>query len=227
MRTTAAATAATAATAAVLLTLTGCSGSGDGDSDGDGAKSDDSKGESAHSKVIQPGRPGEKNETLDPDATVEKAEWNDADAMFVQMMIPHHAQALDMGELARTRADDQRVLSLARRINAAQGAEIISMSGWLQARGLDVPESMDDLGGHDSMPGLLTDAEMNRLRRADGRRFDELYLTGMIKHHQGAVDMAGRELTEGSDLLANELANDIVTGQEAEIRRMQDIRAQL
>jgi uncharacterized protein (DUF305 family) len=186
----------------------------------------------AQSKILQPGRPGEANETLSPDATVAESEWNDDDAMFVQMMIPHHAQALEMCELAQTRARDERVVSLARRIKGAQGPEILSMSSWLQARDLDVPESMEDVPGHGghsgmTMPGMLSDAQMKELARAEGRRFDELFLDGMIQHHQGAIDMADGALTSGTDLLANELASDISTGQAAEIDRMREIRQSL
>ncbi len=213
----------------LALALTGCSS--DGSSEADGSRDPD-----ARSKIIQPGRPGEPNQTLDPDTTIEGSKWNDADAMFVQMMIPHHAQALEMCELALARAHDERVLALSRRIKGAQGPEILTMSAWLEARGLPVPTSPDDIdgahsahGGHGGhqMPGLLTDAEMEALRQARGHRFDELFLAGMIKHHRGAVDMAGAALIDGADLLANELANDIAVGQHAEIGRMQDLRSDL
>jgi uncharacterized protein (DUF305 family) len=215
----------------LALALTGCSGD-------DGSEADGSQEPEARSKIIQPGRPGQPNQTLDPDTTLEESEWNDADAMFLQMMIPHHAQALKMCELAQARADDERVLALSRRIKGAQGPEIVSMSSWLQARDLPVPTSPDDIegghaahgahGGHGaSMPGMLTDAEMDALQRARGHRFDRLFLAGMIKHHRGAVDMAGTALTDGVDLLANELANDIAVGQSAEIDRMQDLRSDL
>ncbi|MGH3366074.1 MAG: DUF305 domain-containing protein [Nocardioidaceae bacterium] len=218
----------------LALALTGCSGDG-------ASEAEDGRHPEARSKIIQPGRPGQPNQTLDPDTTLEESEYNDADAMFLQMMIPHHAQALEMCELAQTRADDERVLALSRRIKGAQGPEIVSMSSWLQARDLPVPTSPEDIegghgahgahgahGGHGaSMPGMLTDTEMDALRRARGHRFDRLFLAGMIQHHRGAVDMAGTALTDGVDLLANEIANDIAVGQSAEIGRMQDLRSDL
>ena len=217
----------------LAMALPACSGeTGAGDAQGERQEPE------ARSNIVQPGRPGEPNQTLDPDTTIEESAWNDADAAFLQMMIPHHAQALEMCELAQTRSDDERVLSLSRRIKGAQGPEIVSMASWLQARRLHVPKSAEDLstghgahaghGGHGpSMPGLLTDAEMDALRLARGHRFDRLLLDGMIQHHRGAVDMARTALTDGADLLANEMANDIAVGQAAEIGRMKDIRADL
>lgn len=202
----------------------------------------------ARSKILQPGRPGEPNETLDPDATVEEPGASDADIAFMQMMVPHHAQALEMSELAQTRASDEQVVSLSRRIKGAQGPEIVSMSSWLQSRDLAVPESMADAGGvtdhsghsdHSrhgedqggevtaTAMGMLSDARMTELARARGARFDRLFLSGMIRHHQGAVDMALDEMDAGTDTLALELAADVAAGQQAEIRRMVDIRRRL
>lgn len=207
-----------------LLALTGCSQS-------DGASPAGAGDDLARSQVLQPGRPGEANQTLPPDATVPSAPFNDADASFMRMMIPHHAQALEMSELARTRASDEGVLSLARRIEGAQGPEIRSMSSWLAARDLALPDVGDHAGhaGHSggSMMGMLTEEQMAEIEAARGAAFDRLYLAGMIRHHEGAVAMAGDELESGSDLLALELAADISTGQLAEIRRMEDLRRSL
>lgn len=135
-----------------------------------------------------------------------------------------------MAELAPARAKDESVAALARRIQGAQGPEIRLMASWLAARGLALPEGMDDMDheGH-AMPmtGMLSDAQMAELEAARGARFDRLFLAGMIQHHQGAVDMAGTEIEEGSDQLALELAADISTGQFVEIRRMLDLRRDL
>lgn len=174
--------------------------------------------------VIQPGRPGEKAETLPPDATLPAGRHNAADVRFVQMMIPHHAQALEMGELARTRANDPQVKALAQRIADAQGAEILAMSAWLQRHGIKAPTAEDlqkqaHHGG--TMPGMLSGAEMDRLAAADGRRFDALFLRFMIGHHRGAVDMAGQAMERGRDIVVGEMAADVAAGQAAEITRMQ------
>jgi uncharacterized protein (DUF305 family) len=214
---------AVVATAVVLLLATGCSS--DEPTDRDESR--------AQSEIIQPGRPGEPNETVDPDTTVDAAPANDADAMFMEMMVPHHAQALEMSGLAETRARDEQVVALARRIKGAQGPEITAMTAWLQSRGLAVPETGSghgDHGDHDGgmdMPGMLTDRQMAELADARGPAFDRLFLAGMIQHHQGAVEMAHDEMESGSEQLALELAADIATGQQAEIDRMVDIRQQL
>lgn len=194
----------------------------------------------ARSKIIQPGRPGEANRTLAPDTALGESATNAADIAFVQMMVPHHAQALEMSELAQSRATDAQVVAIARRIKGAQGPEIVGMSSWLQSRDLEVPESAADLeelaagggqhGAHGhraGMPGMLTDREMTELARARGARFDRLFLAGMIRHHEGAVAMARDEMEEGADTLALELAADVAAGQAAEIRRMVDVRRTL
>lgn len=187
--------------------------------------------------VLQPGSPGEGNQTLSPGATpVPESEHNDVDVQFMQMMIPHHAQAVEMGDLADTRARDEQVTSLAQRIADAQQAEIRGMSGWLEARNLDVPK--EDAGGHAMdhhhdkpgeamMDGMLSPAEMDELAAADGARFDELYLQGMIRHHRGAIDMAAKVMDSGSDVVVGELAADISAGQAAEIDRMRQILRRL
>lgn len=193
----------------------------------------------ARSKILQPGRPGEANETVDPDTTLAAAPANEADELFVRMMVPHHAQALEMCALARSRARDERVLALARRIQGAQGPELLTLTSWLQSRGLEVPRTMDDLASHEGHAdheahnralaehGMLTEGQMRSLGRARGAAFDRLFLAGMIQHHEGAVAMAGTALAEGADTLALELAADIAAGQTAEIDRLRDVRRRL
>jgi uncharacterized protein (DUF305 family) len=202
----------------LALGLAGCSG------DEEPAARDG--GTEPQSKILQPGQPGEPNQTLDPDTTIAPDEWNDADAAFMAMMIPHHAQALEMARLAQVRAEDDAVRSLARRIEGAQGPEIRSMAAWLAVRGLDVPEGHH--GDHGArggaMPGMLTSGQLRDLRAARGAEFDRLFLAGMIQHHQGAVDMAATELEEGVDTLALEMAGEVSSGQLAEIRRMEDLQ---
>ena len=194
----------------------------DEEADGGAAEVDD------RATVLQPGEPGEPNATLDPDATIEAAPWNDADQDFLTDMVPHHAQALEMAKLARTRADDPEVRAIADRIGDAQGAEIVGMSGWLQERGLEVP-TLEDVEHHMSMAmaGMLTPEQMDALAAADGARFDRLYLAGMIQHHRGAVQMAREQLRSGADILVTEMATDVLAGQTAEIQRMRDIQARI
>lgn len=228
---------AVATTAAALVLVTaGCSGSDDesGSGSGDGAGPDAASTPSTTTDpdvtILQPGRPGESASTLGPDDIPEDAEWNHADVAFMQMMIPHHAQALEMADLANERARSREVTSLARRIAGAQGPEIITMAAWLEQRNIDVPREGEDAEdfdhsehGHSGMTGMLTPEQMTALAEAKGRRFDRLFLEGMIDHHQGAVDMANEVGTTGSDLQVAEMAADVATGQAAEIRRMREL----
>ncbi|HSE69504.1 MAG TPA: DUF305 domain-containing protein [Nocardioidaceae bacterium] len=180
--------------------------------------------------VIQPGKPGEPNATVDPDDLPSPATWSHSDVAFMQMMIPHHAQALEMSRLASSRAEDPQVLALARRIKAAQGPEIMTMAAWLEQRGIEVPRAGDDPGtydhsshGHDPMSGMLSEAEMEQLAAARGGRFDTLFLRGMIGHHSGAVQMADRVAVDGTDQQVSEIAADVQATQTAEIDRMRQL----
>ncbi len=180
--------------------------------------------------VLQPGRPGEPNATVAPEDVPSTSEWSHADEMFAQMMVVHHAQALEMSTLAMRHADDPAVESLARRIHGAQGPEIVEMAGWLSARGLRVPTTEDDPAefdhgthGHTPMTGMLTEEEMAALAAARGRRFDVLFLEGMIKHHEGALTMADVVAVDGADVRIGELAADIVASQTAEIGIMRQM----
>ena len=184
--------------------------------------------------VLQPGRPGEPAATVDPEQAPNDETWNHSDVAFVQMMIPHHAQALEMSRLARTRAEDPQVKALARRILAAQGPEILTMAAWLEERNIDVPEAGEDPEeydhdehGHTPMTGMLTDEQMHRLETSSGHRFDRLFLEGMIGHHRGAVEMAQAVAQDGADVRVSELSADVVAGQSAEIERIRQLLTEL
>ncbi|MER5332104.1 DUF305 domain-containing protein [Micromonospora sp. NPDC002717] len=152
------------------------------------------------------------------------AAFGDADAMFAQMMIPHHRQAVEMAELAATRAADPEVKRLAGEIKAAQAPEIATMSGWLSAWGRPVPSPGAETPHMDhGMPGMMSDADMEKLAAASGREFDRQFLTMMIAHHEGAVTMARDELARGVNAEAKALAQQIVTTQQAEIDTMEKI----
>lgn len=162
-------------------------------------------------------------------ATAVPGGWTDADAAFLTRMIPHHAQALEMAELARTRAADPEVRAIADRIGDAQGAEIVMMAGWLDEHGLDVPTAADvahhlEMAGEmDGMTGMLTPDEMDALAAAEGARFDEMFLRGMIRHHAGAIAMAREARLGGTDVRIGEIADDTVAVQSAEIGRLRDL----
>ena len=211
------------------LLLTGCSGGADDDRPAPSAARE--KGDVA---ILQPGRPGEEAETVGPDDVPVAADWNHADVAFVQMMVPHHAQALEMSALAPRRASSEQVLALARRIKGSQGPEVLTMSSWLQTRDIEVPKAGEDPShydhgehGHMEMQGMLTREQLAELKAARGARFDRLFLRDMIGHHQGAVDMAQQVAVEGTDVQVSEIAADVNTGQTAEIDRMRDLLSAL
>jgi uncharacterized protein (DUF305 family) len=107
--------------------------------------------------------------------------------MFLQMMIPHHQQAIDISDLALTKSEDAELLALAKNIRDEQAAEIVKMKAWLDAAGADL--EMDHSASH-SMSGMLSDSELAALDKASGKSFDVLWLKAMTGHHTGAIDMA-------------------------------------
>ncbi|MFI7577698.1 DUF305 domain-containing protein [Micromonospora sp. NPDC049497] len=159
-----------------------------------------------------------------PSAGASAATVDDADVMFAQMMIPHHQQAVEMADLATTRAGDSEVKRLAGQIKAAQGPEVATMSGWLAEWGRPVPSPGAEMPHMDhGMPGMMSEADMSKLAAASGREFDRQFLTMMIAHHEGAVTMAQTELSEGADPRGKDLAQQIITSQQAEIATMRKI----
>ncbi|GGV18623.1 lipoprotein [Actinomadura cremea] len=175
--------------------------------------------------VLVPGRPGEPNRT-EVAGPSKAAPPTAAEVGFVQMMIPHHAQALEMSELAPDRASDERVRSLASRIDAAQKVEIRMMRSWLDENPKAVLEAHGrNHGAHTGMPGMATPEQLERLRGARGAAFDELYLKLMITHHQGALTMVDDVLDKGTDIPVQELARDVQSTQAAEIGRMRELLA--
>jgi len=173
--------------------------------------------------VIQPGAPGEPAATGSTLMPPEPASWNAEDAAFVQMMVPHHSQALVMSALAPSRAQDPQVRALAERIGAAQQPEIELMTAWMEQQGVEPMDGMDGMDGMSGMEGMLSPEELEELASARGREFDRLFLEGMIRHHEGAVTMADEVAVGGTALQVNELAADVAAGQSAEVGRMRDI----
>jgi len=151
-------------------------------------------------------------------------EHNDADVAFATGMIPHHGQAVTMSDLALKKATSAEVKRLATAIKAAQSPEITTMSGWLTAWGLPVPDPAMAGTGHDMpMTGMMSEQEMKDLSAAGGAAFDRMWVQLMIKHHQGAVTMARTEQTGGQYQAAIALAKQIETGQTKEITSMQGL----
>ncbi|MFQ6228540.1 DUF305 domain-containing protein [Nocardia sp. NPDC002869] len=147
---------------------------------------------------------------------------NQADIRFAEEMIPHHRQAVEMAALVPSHSSDPAMIDLAARIQQAQDPEITTMSGWLRDWGVAVPEGSGHGGmDHGNMPGMMTHEQMMQLEAARGPEFDRMWLSMMIAHHEGAVQMAGTELAEGAYPDAKALAQQIIDAQQAEIRQMQ------
>ncbi|MFD4028414.1 DUF305 domain-containing protein [Streptomyces sp. NPDC058576] len=208
-------TALAAAAVAAVLVLGACDAdSGDGTSD---------KAKDAGPGVVAPGRPGEPARTLSAEEAAKEAGQdtaNSADFRYAQMMIEHHGQALVMTELVPKQASDSTIKRLAERISAGQKPEIGAMEGWLKRNDGDQHQQHHD---HTGMPGMATEAQLKKLRAAEGKAFDKLFLELMITHHQGAVTMATEALTEGNDIFVEEMASDVVAQQTVEIDRMRGL----
>ncbi|MEP6462036.1 MAG: DUF305 domain-containing protein [Frankiaceae bacterium] len=157
---------------------------------------------------------------------------NAADVMFVQGMIPHHQQAIEMAALAASRASNPQVKKLAEQIRGAQDPEITTMKGWLRQWGQ--PTAMSSTG-HDmgsmsgptsSITGMMSGRQMSTLSGLSGKAFDQAFLTEMTVHHQGAIMMARQVQRNGKDSGVKQLAGNIVTGQTAEIATMANLLKQ-
>jgi len=176
--------------------------------------------------VIQPGAPGQADKVLTADtaSALPQPKFSPADVTFMQGMIHHHSQAIDMVELLyqRTASDDMR--KLAKRIEVSQNDELGMMRRWLEARGQEVPgPHAHHMPGAPLMPGMLTPDEMAKLATVKGPEFDRLFLEGMIKHHSGALTMvadlfATAGAAQGSEIFA--FASDVDADQRMEIDRM-------
>ena len=165
----------------------------------------------------------------------ESANFNATDVGFAQGMIPHHAQAVEMADLALEKSTNADVLALAKQIKASQNPEIQTMSGWLQSWGQKVP-STDSMsgGGHDMtdmggmmMDGMMTEADMEKLESSSGTAFDRLWMELMFQLHVGAVRMSEDELKDGKNPDVKALAQTIVTSQQAEISTMNSLLSKL
>jgi uncharacterized protein (DUF305 family) len=179
----------------------------------------------AHTRIVQPGAPGEPSRVIDARAAADLSQISHtpAEIQFMQGMIGHHAQALEMTALIPSRTSSKDLLLLGQRIEISQADEIRMMTGWLEARGQPGPDAHAHHAGAGSMPGMLSPAEMDRLRAAQGAEFDRLFLELMIKHHEGAVTMvenlfASSGAGQQSDIFA--FATDVDTDQRMEIDRM-------
>jgi uncharacterized protein (DUF305 family) len=185
--------------------------------------------------IVQPGAPGEPTRTLPSSTRPTLPPTSPADVEFMQHMIMHHAQAVEMTALIDSHTQNQQLRSLGARISRSQSDEIKFMKRWLTARGAQTSMPMHDMSMHNMpgmdmskhemlMPGMLTAAQMDALKKANGAEFDRLFLTGMIQHHNGALIMV-KDLFDtagsGQDAELFNFVTDVDTGQRAEIKIMQ------
>jgi uncharacterized protein (DUF305 family) len=176
--------------------------------------------------LVQPGAPGEAPRAISAGAAVDLShvQHTAADVRFMQGMIGHHAQALEMTALLPSRTASESMRKLALRIEASQADEIKMMQNWLKTRGLPVPdEHAHHMQGAMLMPGMLTAAEMERLAASKGAEFDRQFLEFMIKHHEGALIMVNELFStpgagQESEIFA--FASDVDADQRMEIDRM-------
>ena len=185
--------------------------------------------------VVQPGAPGQPTRTLPPSTRAKLPPHSAADTQFMQHMIMHHAQAVEMTDLIESHTDSKEIRTLGDRISRSQSDEMRFMKRWLAVRGEPASMPMNEMpathvhGAHSSsekilMPGMLTLEQIDALRKAKGKEFDRLFLTGMIQHHNGALVMV-KELFDtpgaGQDAELFNFASDVDSGQRAEIRAME------
>jgi uncharacterized protein (DUF305 family) len=185
--------------------------------------------------IVQPGAPGAATRVLPPSTRPAVTKPSEADIRFMQGMIMHHSQAVEMTALIPSHTQNGQVRLLGERISASQSDEMSFMKRWLHARGEPVsmampgmPEMGMDGSPMAAMPGMLTPAQMTALRAAHGAAFDRLFLTGMIQHHHGALVMVQdlfNSAGAGEDADLFDFATDADNTQRAEIRIMQGMLA--
>jgi uncharacterized protein (DUF305 family) len=183
--------------------------------------------------VVQPGAPGTPSKTLPPSTRGTLPPRSPADVQFMQGMIMHHAQAVEMTALIASHTENKELRSLGARISSSQTDEIKFMQRWLASRGEPISVAMPGMPDMDKsgqplalMPGMLTHEQMDALKKAKGGEFDHLFLTGMIQHHNGALTMV-KDLFDtagaGQDADLFNFATDADNSQRAEIKIMQSM----
>lgn len=183
-------------------------------------------GASAQVPIIQPGAPGQPGQVISADdaSNLAHVEYTEADIRFLQGMISHHAQAMEMSALAPTRASREEVELVAERINLSQQDEISMMQDWLEERGLDAPPAdAHHASDFDLMPGMLSPEQIAELEQSSGPAFDSLYLQYMIEHHEGALEMVENLLDQfgsAQDPVLFAFTDDVTSDQNSEIERM-------
>lgn len=187
--------------------------------------------------VVQPGAPGEATKALPVDTHAALPPISRADVEFMQGMIMHHSQAVEMTALIPSHTENKDVRALGAKISSSQADEIRMMQRWLAARGQATSMEMPGMPGMDMqgnamalMPGMLSAEQMEALREARGAAFDRLFLSGMIQHHGGALAMVKdlfNSAGAGQDAEIFDFATDVDNSQRAEIKIMQNLLEEL
>jgi uncharacterized protein (DUF305 family) len=178
--------------------------------------------------IVQPGAPGQASAVVSKVPEFHDNNYTDADVKFMQGMIHHHNQALLMVAMIPSHGGSPQLVAMGKKIELSQSGEIQAMKEWLTARKQEVPMLMPDGSAHTghgnmaAMPGMLTAEQMKALDAARGAAFDELFLTGMIQHHKGALAMVAdlREAGGGKEPNIGDFLNDVDNDQRMEIVRM-------
>lgn len=144
-----------------------------------------------------------------------------ADVSFVTGMLPHHRQAVEMAELATTKAANPLVKAMAARVVAVQNSEVATLTDWLREWGVPVPSEPADHGGHGD--GVMSAQEMADLKTASGPAFDRMFLEMMIRHHDGAITLAGVEQQQGQHPGVKQFATKVIADQSAEMAQLKDL----
>ena len=173
--------------------------------DGDRADSDSSPSDNASSDAV----------------------WNDADVKFVQGMIPHHEQAVEMSDMMTGRIVSEATAVLAEQIRASQTAEVSLMQGFLADWGVELDPHAGHSGDHSMGEGMMSDEQLDKLMSTNGVDFERMWLTMMLEHHRGAVAMANTVLSGGRDPRVRSLAEGIIAAQQAEIAQIEALLASL
>lgn len=186
--------------------------------------------------IVQPGAPGQPTRSLPSTTRAVLPPYSPADVQFMQHMIVHHAQAVEMTALIESHTRNKNLLSLGERISRSQSDEMKFMKRWLKVRGESTAPPAHAMHGMDLpdhqmlMPGMLSAKQMDALKKAKDSEFDNLFLTGMIQHHNGALIMV-KDLYDssgaGQDAELFSFATDVESGQRAEIKIMQTMLREL
>lgn len=187
---------------AVALLIAGCS--------------NDSGSSTSGTTTTMADMPGMSHSTASSAAPT-RTDFDAADVTFLQMMYPHHAQAVEMAKIVPSRSQNQQLIALASKIESAQAPEMTKFADLLHSFGKPAPSATMD----HPMDGVMSQDQMATLQKASGADFDKMWLQMMIEHHKGAVTMSNTELADGSNAEVKALAQGIITAQQAEITQMQ------